>query len=242
MINKLYIKEINKPRFNWFIKIYLSLFGLPLLGKSLRHEHATRLSPESLKEMILLDAGCTIGDFALYLSQISKKVVGLDIVDRMDEARKISKLNNLDIDFVAQDIFSLDYDEYFDGAYALDFFEHIKDHVSLTKKFNKVLKKDGFLIVAVPSIYRKMDKEIEIEVGHVRDGYSKKSLIALLENNGFKVEDIYYADRFDLMFIISSFRNVIIKMVLFPFFFFFSKNRITSEKTGAVLFCRAIKK
>lgn len=241
MINQLYLKIINKPRLNWAINIYLRLFGIPLLAKRLRHKYAKELINNNLKGSIILDAGCTIGDFSLFLASRGASVIGIDIVNKMEHADSLAKECNLNIEFKTADLFKIKYENYFDGIIALDLLEHIKNDKGLLDKLNLMAKEGSYLITSVPSIFRRLNLTHEKAVGHVREGYSISTFRKLLEETGFEIEEIFYVDPFDKIYTFYSIRNNFIKAVSFPLFMSFFDKKAKKDSDGSLLICRAVK-
>ncbi len=80
--------------------------------------------------------------------------------------------------------------ENFDTVMGLNILEHIEEEQIYLKNCEKLLKKDGNLIVLVPAfefLYNKFDEELH----HFRR-YDKKYLRNLLENHKFKVQKMFY--------------------------------------------------
>ena len=79
--------------------------------------------------------------------------------------------------------------EKFDSIIAINVLEHVKDDLFALSELNKMLKKDGVLIILVPAnkfLYNVIDKNI----GHWRR-YSKKELIAKIKKSNFNVKNSY---------------------------------------------------
>lgn len=241
MINQLYLKIINKPKLNWAIRIYLRLFGIPILAKRLRHKYVKELINKNLKGNVILDAGCTIGDFSLFLASRGARVIGIDVINRMEPANSLAKEYKLNIEFKTADLFKIKYENYFDGIFALDLLEHIKNDKELLIKLNSIAKKGSFLIISVPSIFRRLNLTHEKAIGHVRKGYSISTIRKLLEETGFEIEEIFYVDPFDKIYTFYSIRNNFIKAVIFPFLYFFSNKKARKDSNGSLLICRTIK-
>ncbi|HSX09756.1 MAG TPA: class I SAM-dependent methyltransferase [Candidatus Saccharimonadales bacterium] len=79
---------------------------------------------------------------------------------------------------------------FFSTVFAINVLEHIENDTVALKNINTILKKKGKLVLLVPAkkrAYSKLDKQL----GHFRR-YEKKELFDKLEENGYKVEKLYY--------------------------------------------------
>ena len=84
--------------------------------------------------------------------------------------------------------------ETFDVVMALDVIEHLDDDQLALLEFNRVLRKDGALLVTVPA-YPFLWSEHDVALHHKRR-YTRKTLIEALEKGGFVVEKCSYYNTF----------------------------------------------
>jgi SAM-dependent methyltransferase len=242
VVNSLYLSAANGPVLKFLLHIYLELFGVPLLGKRIRHECARQMAFSKINEKRVLDAGCTIGDFSILMAANGGHVLGVDIADRMQAASNLAENHGLSACFSVQDILAMEFNDHFDGIFALDIFEHIEDDLALALKFCQMLRPGGFLVISVPSPFRKTNDAFEKSIGHVRKGYSMSTLGDLLAGASFQIEDAFYVDPFDLMNTFYSVKNDFIKSVIFPFLYPLAKKKAPSGKTGSILMYKAKKR
>lgn len=80
--------------------------------------------------------------------------------------------------------------ESFDTIFSLNVVEHIYDDNLAIENAKKMLKKDGHLIILVPS-YQRLYNGLDKELDHYRR-YNKKTLSALFENNSLKIINRQY--------------------------------------------------
>jgi 2-polyprenyl-3-methyl-5-hydroxy-6-metoxy-1,4-benzoquinol methylase len=80
--------------------------------------------------------------------------------------------------------------EKFDTVIALNVVEHIKEDALAIQNAKSLLKKDGRLIILVPS-GRRLYNSIDLELGHYKR-YSKSKLNELMESAGLTVTDSRY--------------------------------------------------
>jgi len=140
------------------------------------------------KNLLFLDAGCGTGILSKELSETAK-VVGADLSrEALFYCRKRG-LKNL----INGTINSLPFkNNYFDAVFSIDVLYHkwIKNDEAALKEFNRVLKKNGLLIINVPAfdfLYSSHDKAI-----HTRHRYTKKELEEKIMKEGFTIKKIIY--------------------------------------------------
>lgn len=136
-------------------------------------------------ERKILDFGAGTGAFAKQLQQQKPdvKVIALEPADNLDA---------MYCDKVVEKISSLQECEAIDLIYSFNVLEHIEDDVASLKEMYCVLSRKGKLCLFVPAfpcLYSAMDKK----VGHYRR-YTRKELIAKVENAGFRVTCCVYKD------------------------------------------------
>ena len=128
------------------------------------------------------DVGCGTGNLLAALEGRGIKLSGIDTSrESLDIATAklglgAAHLENMDV---------FDLNEKFDLVFLMDVLEHIEDDAAMLKYLSeKVLRKNGYLIVTVPA-HRFLYSGFDSSVGHFRR-YNKKAITALLEKNGFK--------------------------------------------------------
>lgn len=141
----------------------------------------------------VIDSGCGIGNLIPYLKN-KVKVIGFDndeeIVDFLK--KKFSNLTNVSfyrVDLSTDNVFDLNLDKV-DSIISLDVVEHIANDLDVVKKYYKLLKKGGTLIIKVPafqSLFCKIDKD----GGHFRR-YNKKDWRGIASETGFKIVKLKY--------------------------------------------------
>lgn len=181
-------------------RLYVRLFGVPVLGLRVRAGYVVPL----LRELrgaggpdisAVADAGCGRGLFTAAAARVfdRARVVGFDI-DREQVARNLvmarrAGLGNLR--FEVRDLAELDSEEAFDVVLSVDNLEHLEDDRGQCRRFFRALRPGGWLVVHVPHETRNLfgwrrENFMEIE-GHVRPGYTREGLGALLGGAGLEV-------------------------------------------------------
>ncbi|WPX08535.1 class I SAM-dependent methyltransferase [Anaerocellum danielii] len=99
----------------------------------------------------VLDVGCGTGVLEDYLlKEVGKsgKIIAVDISEKMIEKAKEKFKHASNITFLCADVVSLEFEEYFDVVFCYSVFPHIDDKEKAIKKFAKMLKKTGKLVIA----------------------------------------------------------------------------------------------
>ncbi|MEM5778163.1 MAG: class I SAM-dependent methyltransferase [Candidatus Aenigmatarchaeota archaeon] len=118
---------------------------------------------EIFKGKTVLDCGCGTGFFTKVVESTCRRIIGVDISKtNIQVARKLSP----HIKFIRADILNLPFKrEAFDIVMALDVIDHLHDRKKGLDEMIRVLKKDGFLILAFttnPIIFRFLTYMIEL--------------------------------------------------------------------------------
>lgn len=146
----------------------------------------------------ILDVGCGGGHLIKFLERKGfKKISGIDISNRAVERCKKRGIKDVFVEDGAETKFD---DKMFDIIIADNVLEHIKDENVALNEWNRILKKNGRLIVFVPAFSFLWSQHDE-RCHHYRR-YSKSALIKALEKANFEVERSSYWN-FSLFFPIS---------------------------------------
>lgn len=109
-------------------------------------------SKNIMKNKTVLDLGCGAGRLCLYASKYAKHVTGIDYIDKAIEySNKFAKMCNIkNIDFLLGDIDSFKEDKY-DVIMMAEVLQHVDNPLKTLKKCKKLLNKNGYLIISIPS-------------------------------------------------------------------------------------------
>ena len=152
----------------------------------------------------ILDYGCGVGTLSLFLSSLGNIVIGLDI---SDDAVNIAKKNlelidkNLKVTFYNIETGNKIISKIkFDLIMCIEVIEHVPDELKLLKFLEKKLKKDGRIIVSVPSynspLYRLgLLTNFDSKVGHIRR-YNIKELKTLFSCTSLVIEKVVKTEGF----------------------------------------------
>ena len=155
------------------------------------HYFARKLLPkEDIQNQSLkvLDCGCGLGEFSTILRDKQFKVVCVDGNKAFIEQVKQKAFEGYVCDFEEEKLpFE---DRLFNGVVLLDVIEHLKNPQKILGEIKRVLKHDGWFIISVPNdnFWVFKIKGVPQDIRH-KGSYSVKSLMKLLKENGFKIED-----------------------------------------------------
>lgn len=131
----------------------------------------------------ILEVGCGIGNFTKELTKYGK-VWAIDI-----NRKYLNQIKNIpDVEAGLGDIEKGEYfftKKQFDTIICLNVLEHIQNDNKAIENLNRLLKKDGVLILLIPThsfLYGEIDKNI----GHFRR-YGKQEIVNKLKRVGFNV-------------------------------------------------------
>jgi len=141
----------------------------------------------------ILEIGSGAGNISKYFLEDDSKITLSDIRDNYCERLKnkfndkknllgVTKINLTDPDFDSKykDIFNT-----FDTVFALNVIEHIEDDFAAIKNSYKLLKKNGHLLILVPS-YQHLYNQFDVGLGHYRR-YTLSSLARIFQMNKLKI-------------------------------------------------------
>jgi ubiquinone/menaquinone biosynthesis C-methylase UbiE len=149
----------------------------------------------------VLNVGCGDGEYNLFLKTRFDEVIGVDVNESdLLIAREVNSRKG--IKYIKCGAENLPFsDNYFDEVICVDVIEHVRDDKKALKEMNRVLKKDGKLILTVPNknypfsydpinyiLEGLFKRHLPIGLwgfGHLRL-YKINNLVGILKNIGFK--------------------------------------------------------
>ncbi len=136
-----------------------------------------------------LEIGCATGEFIRHIVENDKlEITGSEIyLKALVHAQK----NFPNVTFIQYDITKGVIGEEFDLIAAFDVIEHIENDTAAISNINKMLARNGYLIITVPQ-HQFMWSNLDTILHHKRR-YSRHELVTKLQKNGF---DISYATSF----------------------------------------------
>jgi len=198
MLGKIFYKKFKskKPK-DLFWRFYYYFLGVPDFHSHIRYRN---VKSYFLPVKNTIEIGSGEGLMGMqYVQEFGGTLVSTEInKDVCDNNRNFVKMVGLkNITFLpisAQLIKKIFNKEKFDQCFAFDVLEHIDNDEEILKNINSILKKNGRLIISVPTPWHILyyGKEHYKETGHVRDGYFIEDIKKKLEIAGFNLIDYHY--------------------------------------------------
>lgn len=170
-------------------------FGAFIFSRLLRSKLAISHIPRFVQNGRLLDIGCSWGQYLARMAGYGWDVYGIEINKKAAEFAK----NSLGLQNIHNGSFD-DYecpDNFFDVINMSMVLEHIHGPVQCLQRINKLLKKDGQLIISVPDIsgfeakiYGKY--AYTLQVPQHLNHFTPQTIKTMLYKTGFKVEKIVH--------------------------------------------------
>ena len=148
----------------------------------------------------VLDIGCNDGLIDLHIKNRVDKITGVDISKNLVDIAKSRKINAFVCD--AENLSPL-YRKSFDTVMILETLEHLENPSKCLKEIKKVLKKDGRLLLTVPSAYGFITQLLEVKSklqnknAPIHHMYKKNEIREVLEKNGFRIVSSSYISLFN---------------------------------------------
>lgn len=173
-------------------KLALKILGIPHIGLRIRANRIFEFLRKE-KNSKILDAGCGPGTYSLTLASKGYKIYGFDInKKKISQAKKLNEQLGLNANFLVKDIYNLKSypKDFFDIVICSDVLEHLKHDNNAVKELCRILKKNGKIIVTVPTD-TKLNNKFKLQFQH--EGlYTHESLGKLLEKNGLSAIKVDY--------------------------------------------------
>jgi SAM-dependent methyltransferase len=149
------------------------------------NDYLTRLVCESTKSKDLIDFGAGIGTFSKRL-----RTAGYDVKCIEPDPLQRQRLEEQGFDTL-DDITSVP-DDSASFIFSLNVFEHIEHDTTAIREVRQKLKPGGALLIYVPA-FECLWTSLDEKLCHYRR-YTKTTLRRLVEQEGFAIEDVRYAD------------------------------------------------
>lgn len=145
-----------------------------------------------LNNMNIMDFGAGTGLLSFKIAPLVKRVVGVDLSDKMLEQLESKNTSSVSVHAMCHDIVETPLPEQFHGIVSSMAMHHVEDTYALFESFHKHLKRDGFVAIA----------DLEAEDGtfhtHGNDGvhhfgFEKDTLREVIERAGFEHVRFHHA-------------------------------------------------
>ncbi len=186
-----HINSMTRQSYNLAAQKYHDLFHNEMNEKEYDRKLLDSFAARFNKDSLICDAGCgPSGHIGRYLFDKEIKVVGVDISEKCVE---LARLNNPDMKFECADISSLPFDHNsFNGL--VSYYSIIntpKIYVNrIFAEFHRVLKQDGYLLVAVKSGTNEgyVDDLLGIKTKIYSALFTQKEIVSYFSKAGFLLE------------------------------------------------------
>jgi len=240
-------------------KLYIALFGMPIVGLRIRARNVFSLIPKSKVYNRILDAGSGTGVFSFELWRRFPKarILGIDLLEGAVEACKhiARRIGCTNVEFRQGSIEDLPEKNTFDLILCVDILEHIEDDLQALKALYLAAAPEGILVLHVPALYRRYPvwrKSLNFDVEtHVRTGYRQEEIQAKVRQSGFLIRKNGFtygfwetlANNISYMITNARMQNKILYSFAFPFLHLISwlGPRARPKNLGAGIFIVAEK-
>lgn len=151
----------DHPLYDFWIKDHLLKVGIPTRElHSYLHNIMQYIKKQyDIAGNKILDLGCGMGEFSVFLALQGYDVVGVDMDEKqLKIARTLSEENGNVAEFIRADATKLPFrDEEFDLVICFDVFEHIEDLLPVLRELYRVTKKNSAIFVRFPNKLRLID-------------------------------------------------------------------------------------
>jgi ubiquinone/menaquinone biosynthesis C-methylase UbiE len=181
-------------------RFYINLFGVPILGLRIRARTILPMLEHAGTPKRILDAGSGRGIMTMECARRfpQAQVIGADLLADQNEINNMiaKKVGLQNVRFETWNVLDLPASEPFDVVISSDTLEHLEDDLGGVRMLRNSVNPGGYLLVHVPHFTRNLfgwhrQNWMDIE-GHVRPGYTRDGLTALLESGGFRVVKCIY--------------------------------------------------
>lgn len=177
-------EQIYNPNYSVIEKLYIAIFGMPIIGLRIRARNVFSLIPTDKLYRNILDAGSGPGVFSFELARRfpAANVLGVDLQSKSIKAcKKIAeKISCKNVRFSQIAVEEINASNSFDLIICIDILEHVVDDDGFLSKLSDYLTPNGVLILHVPALYRRYPvwkKSLNFDVeSHIRPGYEKEPL------------------------------------------------------------------
>jgi len=188
-------EQIHHPLYSPLEKLYIQLFGMPIVGLRIRARNVFSLIPTGRTYSRILDAGSGPGVFSFELARRfpESHVTGIDLLsEQVSACRRIADaIHATNVEFREAAIQELAVSNHYDLILCVDILEHISDDRSALQQLYEVTAHTGILVLHVPALHRRYPvwrKALNFDVAsHVRTGYAPADITHKVEQAGFRI-------------------------------------------------------
>ena len=161
--------------------------------------HLINQAKPFLKNKSVLDLGCGSGRISLYASKYASKVLGIDYISKAIQfSKKFANLCNIEnVEFKVGDLDQFS-EQKVDVIIMAEVLQHVSNPNQVLKKSNKILNKDGYMVISVPSfnnfrgiIWQSLQNLFGVPMSLTDTFYiSVEDMEKMASKNGFRIEKV----------------------------------------------------
>ena len=224
---------IHHPGYSRLEKLYIRLFGVPIVGLRIRARNVFSLIPRNRHYSQILDAGSGPGviSFELGKRYSGSSVLGIDLLEQsVSDANSVrDEIGADNVRFEVGDLIRMPVEDRFDLVTCVDILEHIEDDVAAIGAIHRVLAPRGIAVIHVPALHRRypvLKKSLNFDVEtHVRTGYELEPFCEKIRSAGFVIRESGYtygfletlANNLSYMITRARMQNKVAYAFAFPF-------------------------
>ncbi|MDY6855831.1 MAG: class I SAM-dependent methyltransferase [Thermodesulfobacteriota bacterium] len=225
-------EQIYHPNYSLIERMYIAIFGMPIVGLRIRARNIFSLIPKCRRYFRILDAGSGQGVFTFELGRRfpDAMVTGIDpLGEAITACNSIKeKVKAKNVEFCEASIEELSEHKVFDLIICVDIIEHIHDDLAALRGLHHLLTPEGILILHVPAMYRRYPiwrKKLNFDVEtHVRPGFGLDEIQDKAKEAGFLIRKAGYtygfwetlANNLSYMITRARMQNKILYSLFFP--------------------------
>ena len=174
---------------------FYALYGAARMGDKIRASHVMTFVRAHLRPGAdVLDAGCSMGFYSLYIARHfpAGRILAIDVnrehLEQLESMAARLRLTNVTVRQC--ELEHLDSQQEFDLALCVDVLEHTADDQSAIDKIAHSLRPGGTLIVHVPQRFQRhiLSQPEDLDHWeHAREGYTPSELSQVLDRAGLRI-------------------------------------------------------
>ncbi|HUZ47382.1 MAG TPA: methyltransferase domain-containing protein [Terriglobia bacterium] len=141
----------------------------------------------------VLEVGCSTGVISFEVARRYRdtKILAVDAdqeaIEIADKAKSLNRVTNVEFRVLRVPGLEKFANDTFDVVLLIDVIEHVNEDGILMKEIARVLKPGGMVVISTPTpnYPRVFGRKFHEMIGHVREGYWRRDLEAVLRNAGF---------------------------------------------------------
>lgn len=195
-----YYRFIGKKKYKgWKFScyaIYISLVGMPLLGKSFRFKIVSKYLEKDIKNSkSILDLGCGLGEISIQVANKTEATVrAVDIetsvVKNLEEYAGQRRLKIIALEDNLEDKSAKFYNYKYDVIFCLAVLDYLNDYESFLNNLAQIVESGGVLYIGFPLQGRKQTQMYNAKLNLIavnKLGFNLLNIVEMMQKNGMDV-------------------------------------------------------